>query len=199
MNQRLYLLRISLLEILPEIWRRFVVPAEITLDRLHDVIQIVMGWSDNHLQEFTIGKNRYTEFLESNADGFECGQYRLGDLVKKKGRAVRYLYDFGDGWEHEVILEDNRYISPQFQSAIECLDGARACPPEDVGGVPGYYAFCNAMRDPDHEEYENDMNWIGGFYGSELFNVDEVNQALRKYLRWSRERCRPWQENHKNV
>ena len=77
MNERLYLLKIRLLEIEPEIWRRFVVPADITLDRLHDVIQIVMGWTDSHLHEFTIGKKRYTEYPESKEDGLECGRYRL--------------------------------------------------------------------------------------------------------------------------
>jgi hypothetical protein len=91
MNKRLYLLKIRLLEIEPEIWRRFVVPAGITLDRLHDIIQIVMGWTDSHLHEFTIGKKRYTEYPESKEDGLECGRYRLGDLIKQKGRTFNYL------------------------------------------------------------------------------------------------------------
>ena len=81
MNERNYLLKISLLEIEPEIWRRFVVPADITLDRLHDVIQIVMGWTDSHLHEFRIGKNRYTEYPESKEEGLECGRYRLGEAI----------------------------------------------------------------------------------------------------------------------
>ena len=194
MNKRLYLLKIRLLEIEPEIWRRFVVPAGITLDRLHDIIQIVMGWTDSHLHEFTIGKKRYTEYPESKEDGLECGRYRLGDLIKQKGRTFNYLYDFGDSWEHEVILEDSRYFNPELQSALECLDGARACPPEDVGSIPGYYEFCKALKDPYHEEYESYMQWCGGEYDSEKFNTDEVNWELMKYLRWSRDRFRSWQE-----
>jgi hypothetical protein len=194
MNKRLYLLKIRLLEIEPEIWRRFVVPAGITLDRLHDVIQIVMGWTDSHLHEFTIGKKRYTEYPESKENGVECGRYRLGDLIKQKGRTFNYLYDFGDSWEHEVILEDSRYFNPELQSAFECLDGVRACPPEDVGSIPGYYEFCTALKDPYHEEYESYMQWCGGEYDSEKFNTDEVNWELMKYLRWSRDRFRPWQE-----
>ncbi len=194
MNERVFLLKIRLLEIEPEIWRRFVVPAAITLDRVHDVIQIVMGWTDSHLHEFTIGKKRYTEYPESKEDGLECGRYRLGDLIKQKGRTFGYLYDFGDSWEHEVMLVDSHYFNPELRSAIECLDGARACPPEDVGSVPGYYEFCKGLNDPDHEEHESYMEWSGGEYDSEKFNTDAVNWELMKYQRWSRDRFKPWQE-----
>ena len=137
MNKRLYLLKIRLLDIEPEIWRRFVVPANITLDRLHDVIQIVMGWTDTHIHEFTIGKKRYTEYPESKEDGLVCGRYRLDDLIKQKGRTFSYQYDFGDDWGHELTLEDSRYFNPELHSEVACLDGVGACPPEDVGGVPG--------------------------------------------------------------
>lgn len=170
MDGRMYLLRIRLLEIEPEIWRRFVVPGIITLDRLHDVIQIVMGWMDSHLHEFTIGKKRYTEYPESREDGLECGRYRLGDLIKKNGRSFIYLYDFGDSWEHELVLEDSRYLDPELHFPIVCLEGERACPPEDVGGVSRYEEFCKAMNDPRHEEHESYMEWIGGSYDPERFD-----------------------------
>ena len=146
MNERRYLLKIRLLDIEPEIWRRFVVPASITLDRLHDVIQIVMGWTDTHIHEFTIGKKRYTEYPESKEDGLVCGRYRLDDLIKQKGRTFGYIYDFGDDWEHELTIEESRYFNPELRFKIECLDGAGACPPEDVGGVPGYYEFYKIRR-----------------------------------------------------
>lgn len=192
MNERLYLLKIRLFEIDPEIWRRFVVPASISLDRLHDVIQIVMGWTDSHLHEFTIGKKRYTEYPQIKEDGLVCGKYRLGDLIKQKGRVFNYLYDFGDSWEHEVILEESRYFNPQLHSDVVCLDGARTCPPEDVGGVPGYYDFCDALKDPDHEEHEHLVDWSGGDYDSEKFDTDDINWELVKYLRWSRDRYLQW-------
>ena len=194
MNERLYLLKISLLDIEPEIWRRVVVPAGITLDRLHDVIQIVMGWTDTHIHEFIIGKKRYIEFPESEEDGLVCGRYRLGDLVKQKGRTFAYLYDFGDGWEHELTIEESRYFDPEFRSDIACLDGARSCPPEDVGGVPGYYEFCKALKDPNHEEHESLVEWAGGNYDSERFDVDEVNWELLKYQHWSRDRYLQWRD-----
>jgi hypothetical protein len=192
MNERLYLLKIRVVYIEPEIWRRFVVPAGITLDRLHDVIQIVMGWTDSHLYEFTIGKKRYTEYPESKDDGLECGRYRLGDLIKQKGRTFGYLYDFGDSWEHELIIEESRYFIPELSTEIVCLDGARACPPEDVGGVPGYFEFCKALKDPNHEEHKSYMKWSGGDYDSEKFDSDKVNWELIKYVRWSRDRYQDW-------
>jgi len=193
MDERLYLLKIRLLDIEPEIWRRFVVPASITLDRLHDVIQIVMGWTDSHLHEISIGKKRYTDYPESKEDGLESGKYRLVDLIKQKGRIFGYMYDFGDSWEHEVVLEDSRYVNPDSDSDIAVLDGARACPPEDVGGVPGYFEFCKVLNDPDHEEHEHLMEWSGGDYDSEDFDVDEVDWELMKYQNWSRDRYLPWE------
>jgi hypothetical protein len=192
MKERQYLLKIRLMDIEPEIWRRFVVPSDITLDRLHDVIQIVMGWEDYHMHEFIIGKKRYTEIREPEEQAFEEGLFSLGDLMKQKGRYFDYRYDFGDGWEHEITLEQSRYLNPQLQAPIECLEGERACPPEDVGGVPGYYDLCEAMKTPGHEEYESSEDWYGGEFESEAYDPEEVNYELMKYLRWSRDRIHPW-------
>jgi len=194
MNERMYLLKIRLLDIEPEIWRRFVVPASITLDRLHDVIQIVMGWTDSHLHEFTIGKKRYTEYPQEREDGLECGKYRFGNLVKQTNRKISYLYDFGDYWTHELILEESHYFNPEMHYKITCLDGARACPPEDVGGIPGYFEFCSALADLGHEDHERLKVWSGGHYNSETFDADKVNWELVNYLRWSRDRYRVWGE-----
>ena len=191
MKEKLYLLKIRLHEIEPEIYRRFVVPPSITLDRLHDVVQIVMGWTDSHLHEFMIGKKKYTEDSWSKEDGLVCGKYRIGDLIKQKSSTFYYRYDFGDCWEHEIIIEDSNYLNPKLLSSIECIEGARACPPEDVGGVPGYYEFCKAIKDTGHEEHESCLEWCGGGYDSEKFNVDEVNYEMMKYLRWSRNRYLP--------
>ncbi len=192
MDERFYLLKIQLLDIEPAIWRRFVVPASISLDRLHDVIQIIMGWHDSHLHQFTIGKKRYTEYPESKEDGLEGGKYRLGELIKRKGRTFNYLYDFGDDWEHELTLEESRYSHPALETGFACIDGERACPPEDVGGIPGYLEFCNILKNPDHEEYENCVEWFGGEYDSERFDLEPVNLELLKYLRWSRDRYQNW-------
>jgi hypothetical protein len=194
MNQHKYLLRIRLLDIEPEIWRRFVVHADITLDRLHDIIQIVMGWTDSHLYTFTIGKKRYTESLEEKDDELESGKHRLGDLIKQKGRSFQYIYDFGDSWEHELVIEENQFSHPDLQAeTLLCLDGARACPPEDVGSVPGYYDFCKAMKDRKHPRHKELIKWYGGKYDPEYINIDAVNYMLMKYIRWSRDRSLSWE------
>jgi hypothetical protein len=192
MNGRFYLLKIHLVDIEPVIWRRFVAPASITLDRVHDVIQIVMGWTDSHLHEFIIGKKHYTEYPESKEDGLECGKYRLGDLIKQKSRTFSYIYDFGDNWQHELILEENRYFNPELRTELACLEGERSCLPEDVGGVPGYSKFCKALKNPNHEEHERYMELSGGSVDREQFDSDSMNWKLMKYLRWSRDRDQNW-------
>ena len=192
MKKKLYLFKIRLMDVNPTVWRRFIVPAEIPLDRFHDVIQIVMGWTDSHLHKFTIAKKRYTEYPESTADGLPCGRYRLGDLVKRKGSVINYLYDFGDSWEHELCLEDSNFDDPDLPPPVFCLEGARACPPEDVGGVPGYMEFCKAMKDPFHLERNTYIEWYGGDFDSEWFEPVEINWELIKYIRWSRKRFLSW-------
>ena len=206
MNDQFYLLKIQLLEIEPKIWRRFIVPADITLDRLHDVVQIIMGWKDYHLHQFTINNKRYTEDPESKEDGAVDGKYQLNRLIKRKGLTFDYLYDFGDGWRHEITLEDNRYSEAEHQYRqediiLKCLEGARACPPEDVGSYPGYGNFCRAMKYQNHEEHESLKAWYAGMpwhdgvmFDSEKFDSDKANYELLKYLRWSRDRERFWYE-----
>ncbi len=198
MRRKLYLLKIELADIDPAIWRRFVVPADIPLDRLHDVIQIVMGWSDYHLHEFNIDGRRYTEFFDEIEEDVEVpaaedGLFTLKPLVKRKEQEFTYLYDFGDGWLHKLVVDDANYIGkPQDEPIIVCLEGAGTCPPEDVGGVPGYYDFCEALADPGHERHEEYKTWYGKPFKREEFNLNEVNMALLKYIRWSRERLLVW-------
>jgi pRiA4b ORF-3-like protein len=200
MEDRFYLLRVSLVGSEPDIWRRFVVPAEITLDRLHDVIQVVMGWTDSHLHQFEIGKKVYTENPEFKEDGLDENGRVLVDLIKQKGRTFGYEYDFGDGWKHKVTIEDSRHPQPMFlvEAPVSCLDGANACPPEDVGGIDGYYNFCKALQDPKHKEHQQYKEWVTGIpngganFNSERFDIDKVNTELLKYLRWSRNRYPFW-------
>lgn len=191
MNTPFYLLKIELCDIEPSIWRRFYIPANISLDRLHDVIQIVMGWEDKHLHYFTIGKKLYTEFPEFKEGGLESGKYRLGDLVKQQGRSFRYRYDFGDDWDHEITLEKKQYLPQEDRISIGCIDGARACPPEDVGGVPGYIVFCKSIDFVNHRDHEQMQKWSGGTYFPEAFNLAAIHLKLLTYLRWSRNRFLP--------
>jgi len=193
MDEQLYLFKITLADIEPKIWRRFLVPPTIPLDRLHEVIQIVMGWTDRHLYEFSIGNKKYTEYPESREDGLKSGKFRLGDLIKQKGYTFGYLYDFGDSWQHDLIFENDRYASPDPRHEVHCIDGARACPPEDVGGIMGYNEFCKILRNPDREDYESSWEWVSADYEIEKFDIYEINGALAKYLHWSRDRDLKWQ------
>ena len=199
MNQPLYLLRISVQDIEPEIWRRFVVPADITLDRLHDVVQIVMGWEDHHLHEFIVNGGKYTENPETVEDGLEEGKVRLKDLIHKNGQKFVYHYDFGDDWFHDVVLEDCRYSNAELLSPVECLDGERACPPEDIGGIPGYEELCRELAEMDDDDIDEDdedqgeweEEWDDEEYDSEEFDLEYVNHELLIYQRWARNRALP--------
>ena len=176
MNERLYLLRIKLLNAEPKIWRRFVVPASIALDDLHNAIQIVMGWEDYHLYQFMINRQGYTTEPESEEE-LDSSKYHLGDLIQQKSEKFRYMYDFGDDWVHEIVVQDVDYSNPKLGAKPVCLEGEGACPPEDVGGVYGYLEFCKAMKDPSHSEHEE---WIGSDWDSEKFDIDAVNKQLSK-------------------
>lgn len=203
-----YILKVELDQVTPSVWRRFIVPAHISLDRLHDVIQIVMGWHDYHLYEFDIGTKIYTEGPESKDDGLEAGRYTLQELAKRKGRTISYRYDFGDNWTHTVTLEqvigEDQFVNELskeeefklFRIPLMCMDGQKACPPEDVGGIFGYQEFCEAISNPDHERHKEFADWYESvdFFAKpfeiDRFNKDRVNAELNKYLRWSRGRMR---------
>lgn len=197
MSYRTYVLRVELKEIKPVIWRRFIVPSDITLDRLHDILQIVMSWKDCHLHEFAIDGNRYTEEPESiEEDGIEESTFVLNNLVKLKNTIFEYNYDFGDSWDHivtVVTVEKTSYKLNPNDISVMCLAGKRACPPEDVGGADGYENFCVTMADKSHEEYKEYLTWFGEVYDSEFLDINSINELLLKYLRWSRDRHIPYE------
>ena len=190
-----YQLKIELAWIEPAIWRRLIVPEEITLDRLHDLVQIVMGWMDYHMHEFNIEGVRYTENQEELEDGIEESEFCLNKLISKAGKEFTYTYDFGDDWLHRITVEKILNKLPaDVDQIVWCLDGKRNCPPEDIGGAPGYEVFCDAIRDkshPEHKTYTNwyrEIPWYSDNFDSEAFDLSWVNRELGKYLRWSRPR-----------
>lgn len=198
--ENFYQLKITLKDITPSVWRRFVVPADIPLDRLHDVIQIVMGWEDSHLHQFEFKKQIFMEFPESRHEENEACT-RLNELLKKKGNKLTYRYDFGDDWEHEILLEDKNYSPDEMPEPFECLDGEMVCPMEDCGGPGGYMALVKVISDPkgNAEEFEALLEFIGVPDASPeemrehlfTFDINEVNSGLALYSRWSRERMMP--------
>jgi len=184
-----YQIKMALSGIKPPIWRRFSVPGEITLDRLHDVIQIVMGWEEMHLHCFEINGQRYTEAPEdADLDGVEEGRHRLCDLIKRPKAKFTYEYDFGDGWHHTLVIEKITPVPKDHEARIVCLHGRRSCPPEDVGGIWGYGEFLAALANPEHAEHTEYLEWCGGEFDPDAFDEDTVNLELLKYARWSRPR-----------
>ena len=172
-------LKIELTCLRPVIWRRIVVPETIRLDILHEVIQEVMGWSDSHLHEFEIGKERYGVSDPDFDFGYSvCSETtaRLGAVLMEK-KTFRYVYDFGDGWEHRIKVEKKLPPDPDRKTVL-CLSGANACPPDDVGGPPGYENFIEAISQPDHPEHEEMLDWIGGSFDPAAFDLKRTNARL---------------------
>lgn len=174
-------LRIELLHIQPVVFRRVVVPGDITLPTLHEVIQAAFGWKGYHLHEFIFGEVRYAPPGMLGDLGFDepipTAGIRLDDALKE-ARQFRYLYDFGDDWQHLITVEE----SASTDTAITplCVDGANACPPENVGGPPGFMDFVEAMSDPGHEDHADMMRWHGKRFDPKRFDRGVVNRRLRK-------------------
>lgn len=177
-------LRISLEGSDPEIWRRFQLTDEMTLLDLHNVVQIVMGWTDSHLHEFEIKGKRYC--LRFPNDDFygdppiDEGTVRLGDVLKRVRQKVQYIYDMGDGWQHTLVVEERVESASGFPHPV-CLAGERACPPEDCGGIWGYYQMLEAVRDPEHDEHETYLEWLSPDFDRDHFDLREVNGILKRY------------------
>jgi hypothetical protein len=184
-----YQLKITLRDIRPPIWRRVLVPAAMRLSHLHEVFQIAMGWTDSHLHQFEKDGARYglpdDEF--SGIDVFDDTVAALDQLLKAKGDLLLYVYDFGDNWRHDVLLEE---ILPG-QGATDrpvCIAGERNCPPEDVGGIGGYEQFLEVIFDPAHEDHERIVRWAGGRFQAEEFKLAAVNKYLSRLRRPTRRR-----------
>ncbi len=150
-------IRIVLLDTDPPIWREVEVPTSITLKVLHDIVQITMGWLDKHLWEFTIGEQRYGLPMDENWGAVprtEAIKVRLRDVLKPRKTTIDYMYDFGDSWEHRLTVTKIRPGQPGV-SYPHYVGGEWGCPPEDCGGIPGYYDMLDALADPgrpDHAE-----------------------------------------------
>lgn len=179
----IYQLRITLLGTRPPIWRRVLAPADLTLAQFHNVLQAAMGWENCHLHEFRIGWQRFgvpdpVDRLMGGGTGcINERKVRLSDVLGKAGAKAEYTYDFGDSWEHSIVVE--KVLTPEPGVAYPvCTAGKRHGPPEDCGGLGGYDNLLEAIRDPEHEEHEDLLEWIGGSFDPEVFSVDHVNRRL---------------------
>jgi|GEM_PF-607569 len=178
-GELVYQLKVTLEEIRPSIWRRLVVPAGITLAELHRVLQAVMGWTDSHMHQFHVGEARYGNRSPHFGDdlGYEDEAKITLAGVARKAKTFLYEYDFGDGWMHEIEIEKAQNSEGAIAHAV-CTDGARACPPEDIGGPPGYEDFLAGLADPKHEMHEDYIEWIGGSYDPEAFDAKKASARL---------------------
>ena len=177
-----YQLKVTLADFRPTIWRRIQVSGETRLSDLHLMLQAIMGWYNCHLHKFTIDG---VDYAESDPDWNDLDyedetKMRLSQVVSRAGARFSYMYDFGDGWEHDIVVEE--ILPPQHGVKYPiCLDGQRACPPEDVGGVWGYEEFLEAIKNPKHEDHDSYLEWVGGEFDPDEFDVEQVNGALQDY------------------
>lgn len=185
-----YVLRIELDDITPTIWRQLVVPSDVTLHAFHDVVQAVMGWTDSHLHAFRMGPGDL-QFdvapfvtrldIEEGEEGTPEAEVRLDQVLSSQGDRLYYEYDFGDGWEHTIILDSVQEWEGIFAETL-CLAGARACPPEDVGGVPGYEQLLDVLagraHDVDPDWAQTLREWVPLGFDPERFSAEEANEAI---------------------
>ena len=177
----IYQLTVTLVDIEPPIWRRIQVPADITLARLHTVLQVTMGWLDYHLHAFRVGDVEYgrpdPEYVAMGVELKDDRRAKLSKIAPEVGTRFTYQYDFGDNWEHEIVVEEILPSEPRVRYP-RVLAGGRACPPEDVGGIPGYADFLEVIGDPTDEEHEHFVEWSGGAFDPEAFDVDAKNREF---------------------
>ncbi|MBS0205773.1 MAG: MarR family transcriptional regulator [Planctomycetes bacterium] len=179
----IYRLKITLQDTAPAIWRR-IETKDVPLERLHALIQTAMGWTNSHLHQFEIAGRRYTDprLTMDDPDAIDYRGVRISDLVAKQGAKLRmgYEYDFGDSWQHEVLLE-NVIESEPGTSYPRCVDGGGACPPEDIGGVYGFADYVEAITKPSHSMHDDYLESYGPFDPAK-FDVAKATQRMKKGL-----------------
>ena len=178
-TRRVHQLKITLRGVKPPIWRRVVVDGGETLDHLHAVIQAAFGWWDAHLHDFDIGGVRYG--IPDDDDGTPVKDERrvsIDQAIGNSGHKIRYLYDFGDNWEHDIVVEKTMSAG-EVTTVPDCVGGRRACPPEDCGGPWGYRELLDILADPTHPEHEERLEWAGGNIDPAAFDPTEFAENLR--------------------
>lgn len=202
-SNKTYQLKITLADSCPPIWRRLLVPGHITLLDLHDLIQVSMGWTNSHLHHFILKKNRFKPTPQMQRDylagklpstalrgvrvfsdpEFELeetedeSRVRFVDLPLVVRSKLVYEYDFGDSWEHVILVEKITEQDSPLEHPL-CLAGELACPPEDCGGIYGYYETLDSVRDSAHPEHEERKEWLGDF-DPDYFSLEQTNKRIR--------------------
>jgi hypothetical protein len=187
----IYHLKITLDAVEPPIWRRLQAPGDATLGWLHAVIQVAMGWTNSHLHQFAVGETTFSDpscahdDYEDSPKVLDENQATLQQVAPKLKCVLGYEYDFGDSWQHLIAVEKILPPDPAAARIAHCLDGARACPPDDCGGAGGYSDLLKILGDHGHEEHESMKDWLGGKFDPDTFDQERINRHLRK-LKWPR-------------
>lgn len=176
--RNLFQIKILLKGSKPKIWRRVLVPSDLSLDKLHVVVQDAMGWLDGHLHQFICNDEYYGISDEFCPELKNEKKVKLSSFLKKEKDKIYYEYDFGDGWFHEITLE--KVLPFEGNTKIRCIKGVRACPPEDCGGIYGYYHLLEVIRDENNPEYDDMIDWLGDDFDPEYFDLNETNKILEK-------------------
>jgi hypothetical protein len=171
-------LRVTLDGVTPPAWRRILVPSTISLAKLHEILQVAMGWEDEHLYLFKLQDRLYGQLdPEWELPIKDAAQAKLDKIASRADASFVYEYDLGDSWLHEVVVE--QIGRPEQGSHYPmCVAGERACPPEDCGGSPGYEELCRVTANPKHRDHKRLMTWLGGHFDPEAFDVKTVNDEL---------------------
>lgn len=178
--KNIFQIKVTLLGSKPPIWRRLLVADITNLYDLNRIIQVAMGWTNSHLHQFIINGAYYS--IPSPDDYkpvIDERKYLLGIIAPVEKTTFIYQYDFGDNWEHEILVEKILPADPVGKYPV-CLTGKRACPPEDVGGIWSYQGFLEAINDPQHEEHESYLEWVGGEFDPVYFDLKDINTQLRQ-------------------
>ena len=174
-----YEIRVQLRDIEPPIWRILRVPSRTSLLKLHKIVQRAMGWTNSHLHLFEIDGKPYGEGdFEWDFDVQDYRGMRLDKIFTEGRTSILYEYDLGDSWRHDITLLGT--MEGETEEKIACIAGARACPPEDCGGVSGYYYLLEALADPEHDEHDMLLEWSGGRFDPEAFDVVAVDRVLKR-------------------
>ena len=181
-SQDIYQIKVTLLGTKPPIWRRLLVPSSLTLAQLHDAVQTAMGWQGGHMHEFRAGQRYFgkpdPEYRSMGMDPVENERTaRLSEVLRKNGPKLIYTYDLGDSWEHAIVMEKQLPVDPNAKYPI-CTDGQLACPPEDCGGIPGFYDLVDALADPKHKQHKELRDWLGYDFDPLAFSIDSVNRMF---------------------
>jgi hypothetical protein len=172
--------RLSVKDVEPEIWRKVLIPSDTTLAKLHSILQVLMGWNDNHLYAFVINKRRYSSPTEYDGvvESENSIKTKLSSISAKGAEFITYEYDFGDRWEIQLCMEPGREISPLKQSA-ECIEGSRRGPVEDSGGSRGYMEKAKIYANAQHKRHLEVRKLIGPNFDPEAFDLIRTNEMLK--------------------